>query len=809
MSQEIGQCIIKLGAENAQFISEMEAAKKRVRDYGKDAKQAADVNARMAKGFQESANNTAIFLGPLNAVSGHLTSISSGISRVGAANLALTATITGTIFMMKRALDTYEQWETAQLSNEQIIKSTGYAAGFTSKQIQQLSEEVALNTLASVDGAQQAAGALLTFRSVSDDVFKRAMYSAQDMSQVLKQDLKSSAVQLGKALEDPINGITALKRVGVSFTDTQKEQIKNFVETNNLAKAQGLILDVLNNQMGGSGQAAAKGLAGSWDTLGQQWDTLMVRLADRSGLSKATKTIIDSVGTGLAEVNAAIAANGPAQEAEALSQAFFQVHFSILQTKQKLQEMDADMAAGGDTIAKKYGYAFDITKAIAFQHERIAGLEKQKLTIQDRQQVVMQKISADQKEALDVYRKKEEAQRQIEAEAQKARDAEAKLALEKSQAAGLTKLKSVESNIFSEEEKARQSYQNRLTDIEGFVLSDEAIQSRGFKNIADLRIYYNEMARQDYVKDLDAIGERNDREIEQERVKQEGLITAKKEASEFNATWYAEQKQLLSDQTFSELEMQQIGFESQAEARTVFEDNLKLAYEDRLAYIQSHNEKEIDAENRKWQRLDKEQKKYTKQRTNMEQALATKSLGIIESSLEEGSGAWIAAVLAQQGMMAAQAIMNANLASAMTRAAMIIPGDPTSPARAEIEAGRVKTMGYIDATLIMAQGIGKIAGAREFGGPVLGGYNYLVGENGPEIVSFGQSGTVHPNRTFNNLSDNGGTSVTLYQTIDARGADEGVEARLMAVGEKISEAAYQRVLEDAKDNGPIRRELNR
>ena len=193
----------------------------------------------------------------------------------------------------------------------------------------------------------------------------------------------------------------------------------------------------------------------------------------------------------------------------------------------------------------------------------------------------------------------------------------------------------------------------------------------------------------------------------------------------------------------------------------------------------------------------------------MEQSLANKSLSIIESSLEEGSGAWIAAVLAQQGMMAAQAIMNANLASAQTRAAMIIPGDPTSPARAEIEAGRVKTMGYIDAALIMAQGVGKIAGAREFGGPVLGGYNYLVGENGPEIVSFGQSGTVHPNRTFNELSGGSTAQVTVYQTIDARGADAGVESRLATVADQIADAAYQRVLTDVQDSGPIRRELNK
>jgi hypothetical protein len=50
------------------------------------------------------------------------------------------------------------------------------------------------------------------------------------MSVALGQDTKSSAIQLGKALNDPIKGVTALQRVGVSFTKSQKDQIKTLVE---------------------------------------------------------------------------------------------------------------------------------------------------------------------------------------------------------------------------------------------------------------------------------------------------------------------------------------------------------------------------------------------------------------------------------------------------------------------------------------------------------------------------------------------------------------------------------------------------
>ena len=50
------------------------------------------------------------------------------------------------------------------------------------------------------------------------------------MSQALGTDAASSAIQLGKALDNPTLGLTALRRVGVSFSDVQVAQIKGFVE---------------------------------------------------------------------------------------------------------------------------------------------------------------------------------------------------------------------------------------------------------------------------------------------------------------------------------------------------------------------------------------------------------------------------------------------------------------------------------------------------------------------------------------------------------------------------------------------------
>jgi len=79
----------------------------------------------------------------------------------------------------------------------------------------------------------------------------------QDMSAALGQDGKSSAIQLGKALNDPIKGITALSRVGVSFTAQQKEAIKADVKRGDTLSAQKIILAELSKEFGGSAAAIA------------------------------------------------------------------------------------------------------------------------------------------------------------------------------------------------------------------------------------------------------------------------------------------------------------------------------------------------------------------------------------------------------------------------------------------------------------------------------------------------------------------------------------------------------------------------
>ena len=132
---------------------------------------------------------------------------------------------------------------------------------------------------------KEAQAVLLSFKAVgasANDVggtFDRATKAAFDMAAVLKTDARGSAVQLGKALENPIKGVTALARAGTTFTDQQKAQIRTLVESNRLLEAQDLILTEVESQYGGAAEAAALGSQKIKLAFGQVQDALGAALA--------------------------------------------------------------------------------------------------------------------------------------------------------------------------------------------------------------------------------------------------------------------------------------------------------------------------------------------------------------------------------------------------------------------------------------------------------------------------------------------------------------------------------------------------
>jgi hypothetical protein len=137
-----------------------------------------------------------------------------------------------------------------------VLKSTGGAAGVTVDEAKNLAAELQKLTNYGDEATIAAEALLLSFTNIGRDVFPDTTRAVLDMSTAMGQSLQTTAVQVGKALQDPVAGVTALQRVGVRLTEQQKEQVKAMVDVGNAADAQRLILAELTKEFGGSAEAA-------------------------------------------------------------------------------------------------------------------------------------------------------------------------------------------------------------------------------------------------------------------------------------------------------------------------------------------------------------------------------------------------------------------------------------------------------------------------------------------------------------------------------------------------------------------------
>jgi len=157
----------------------------------------------------------------------------------------------------KKAADAAGEQIAAERKLESVLAATGNAAGFTADELKRMAADLQQVTNYGDEATLSAMGVLASFTNIKGDVFRDATTAAQDLSAVMGQDLQSSVVQIGKALNDPIKGVTALQRVGVAFTQQQKDQITAMVEAGNSMGAQQLILAELKKEFGGAAEAMA------------------------------------------------------------------------------------------------------------------------------------------------------------------------------------------------------------------------------------------------------------------------------------------------------------------------------------------------------------------------------------------------------------------------------------------------------------------------------------------------------------------------------------------------------------------------
>lgn len=249
----IAELYVQVGAKIDGLMSGMQDVDRRMRETSAGI----DAAAGSAGGLRD------IFLGGLGAelVAGALSSAMGAVSD-----------------LVGSALDHLGEVEQINAQTAAAIRSTGGAAGVTAEQVAGLANSIEAATGVSGEMIQQGENLLLTFTNLKNragegnDIFTQTTTIMADMSAALGTDAKGAALQLGKALNDPIQGVSALTRVGVSFTEGQKASIKAMQEHGNIAGAQKLILAELNKEFGGSAEAFGRTWPGILEKAGAAWE---------------------------------------------------------------------------------------------------------------------------------------------------------------------------------------------------------------------------------------------------------------------------------------------------------------------------------------------------------------------------------------------------------------------------------------------------------------------------------------------------------------------------------------------------------
>jgi hypothetical protein len=189
-------------------------------------------------------------------LNGEFSDLTSTIQQyAGAMGLAFGAT---EVFQfLKKSIEETSRAQRAIQQLNTALYSTKEISGFTTQELKAMAERLEeLNRFKFEDHAiMEAQSKLLTFTNINKNVFEEALQLAMDLSVRFDQDLTASIKQVGKALQEPLTGMTALRRAGVQLSDQQTAQVKLFVQQNNLMGAQRIILDELSRQV--SGAAAA------------------------------------------------------------------------------------------------------------------------------------------------------------------------------------------------------------------------------------------------------------------------------------------------------------------------------------------------------------------------------------------------------------------------------------------------------------------------------------------------------------------------------------------------------------------------
>lgn len=205
------------------------------------------------------------FIADSSSVTGEMSNLQKTGNRVKGALTGLAAGV-GTAFAADKVKDfvgAAEEANSVSARLAQTMKNAGDETGKWTKHAEDLATSLMNKTGIDDEVIKGGQSILATFHAVSDasaqqaGIFDRASTAAVDLSKAGFGSVDAGAKALGKALQDPVKGISALARAGVNFTPAQKAMIQSLVDTGDVLGAQKIILGEVEGQVGGVAEKTA------------------------------------------------------------------------------------------------------------------------------------------------------------------------------------------------------------------------------------------------------------------------------------------------------------------------------------------------------------------------------------------------------------------------------------------------------------------------------------------------------------------------------------------------------------------------
>ncbi|MGX4781825.1 phage tail length tape measure family protein [Pasteurella multocida] len=774
------------------------------------------LTAETAK-FTEEINKARSSLGGLSRTKSGI-----DLTKVALRGLAVTAGVVATAFAAVSAaamqgISIYAETERYMARTEAQLKATGAAVGFTASELDKFARSVAMNTLASTEGIRNAMSVLMTFKSVTGDIFKQTISLAQDLAEVFKTDVASEARNLGRALETPTEAVSILKRKGIELSESQQELIKKFVESGEKAKAQELILHELQKRVGGAGQAAANDtVTGALDTLGQVTQELKEEFAKATGITDIFKKSVNGLAKAFLWLTETM--RGPSLEDHITT---LEKELDVLEKSKK--SLEEKLSKTDDSESK------DILKA---RDESIESTRKKLAEARAELQKQKEKAKIEQDEAEKLKQQKEDKEKQD---------------------ASLASINALNNRLKTRREKLDAQYNKDIKMIESLTLSKEQIEEQGFQNIEALRKAHIEKVTKQY----------NAEKAELDKLESKKVATAKSsyqdQLSALDLRYATETQKIelnhqlqikkIQQMSISEKDARAKGFSSALELRKHYlalenqafdkamtdqKEKIRREEQERSDKVRSffneirgsgndpyvQNDIIRDEQLAKAEEMHKQQllsveefekakatieDAYRKRKEDLDRESAIAQLGaaaslfdglagLMEATAGRNSSAYRTMFALSKSFQIAQSLLNLHAAvmKAMNDPKALTPAQKFANMAAVASAGANVLNQLTSVT---------ISGARAMGGPVGGGRAYLVGEKGPEIFVPGASGQITSNENLNKALGGGSNkTVVINQTnnFDSSNSDNLDLAKSIA---KQTKAVVYEVLKNESRSG--------